>query len=131
MVFCVSRKGWGWDNFLAEADAGAGMKFPRWARGCVPHSCPKGIWLNTLGRVTNTSEGPWSGATAKAKQAGKMMRPARMGTSLGLQKGVERITKVMMIALLGVMALLVVRSVTLPGAAEGLEFYLHRAGSAR
>ena len=41
-----------------------------------------------------------------------------------LQKGVERITKVMMIALLGVMALLVVRSVTLPGAAEGLEFYL-------
>ena len=44
--------------------------------------------------------------------------------SLGLQKGVERITKVMMIALLGVMALLVVRSVTLPGAAEGLEFYL-------
>ncbi|WP_165170374.1 sodium-dependent transporter [Adlercreutzia sp. ZJ242] len=44
--------------------------------------------------------------------------------SLGLQKGVERITKVMMLALLGVMALLVVRSVTLPGAAEGLAFYL-------
>ena len=44
--------------------------------------------------------------------------------SLGLQKGVERITKVMMIALLGVMALLVVRSVTLPGADAGLEFYL-------
>ena len=30
VVFCVSRKGWGWDNFLAEADAGTGMKFPRW-----------------------------------------------------------------------------------------------------
>ncbi|WP_241156411.1 MULTISPECIES: sodium-dependent transporter [unclassified Adlercreutzia] len=44
--------------------------------------------------------------------------------SFGLQKGVERITKVMMLALLGVMALLVVRSVTLPGAAEGLAFYL-------
>ena len=44
--------------------------------------------------------------------------------SLGLLKGVERITKVMMIALLGVMALLVVRSVTLPGADAGLEFYL-------
>ena len=44
--------------------------------------------------------------------------------SLGLQKGVERITKVMMIALLGVMALLVVRAVTLPGADAGLEFYL-------
>ncbi|MDO4291163.1 MAG: sodium-dependent transporter [Eggerthellaceae bacterium] len=44
--------------------------------------------------------------------------------SLGLQKGVERITKVMMLALLGVMALLVVRSVTLPGAEAGLAFYL-------
>lgn len=44
--------------------------------------------------------------------------------SLGLQKGVERVTKVMMLALLAVMAMLVVRSVTLPGAAEGLAFYL-------
>ena len=44
--------------------------------------------------------------------------------SFGLQKGVERITKIMMICLLGVMGLLVIRSVTLPGAAEGLAFYL-------
>ena len=44
--------------------------------------------------------------------------------SFGLLKGVERVTKAMMVALLAVMALLVVRSVTLPGAAEGLEFYL-------
>ncbi len=44
--------------------------------------------------------------------------------SLGLQKGVERITKVMMCCLLAIMAVLVVRAVTLPGAAEGLAFYL-------
>ena len=44
--------------------------------------------------------------------------------SLGLQKGVERITKVMMIALFAVLAVLVVRAVTLPGAQEGLAFYL-------
>ncbi len=44
--------------------------------------------------------------------------------SLGLQKGVERITKVMMICLLGIMAVLVVRAVTLPGGLEGLKFYL-------
>ncbi len=44
--------------------------------------------------------------------------------SLGLQKGVERVTKVMMACLLVVMVVLAVRSVTLPGAAEGLEFYL-------
>ncbi|MDR1574705.1 MAG: sodium-dependent transporter [Treponema sp.] len=42
----------------------------------------------------------------------------------GVQKGVERITKIMMLALLGIMALLAIRSITLPGAAKGLEFYL-------
>lgn len=44
--------------------------------------------------------------------------------SLGLQKGVERVTKVMMVALLVLMAALAVRSVTLPGAQAGIEFYL-------
>lgn len=29
LVFCCSKKGWGWDNFLAEADAGNGLRFPR------------------------------------------------------------------------------------------------------
>ena len=44
--------------------------------------------------------------------------------SLGLQNGVEKITKVMMLCLLAVMIVLVIRFVTLPGAAAGLEFYL-------
>jgi len=44
--------------------------------------------------------------------------------SLGLQKGVERITKVMMTSLFAVMIILVIRAVSLPGAAEGLSFYL-------
>ena len=44
--------------------------------------------------------------------------------SLGLQKGVERITKVMMTCLLLLMIVMVVRAVTLPGAKEGLLFYL-------
>ena len=43
---------------------------------------------------------------------------------LGLQKGVERITKYMMILLLGLMIILAVRSVTLEGAGAGLSFYL-------
>ena len=29
LLFCCYKKGWGWDNFLAEADAGEGLKFPR------------------------------------------------------------------------------------------------------
>ena len=44
--------------------------------------------------------------------------------SLGLEKGVEKITKVMMIALLAIILLLAVRSVTLPGASKGLKYYL-------
>ncbi len=44
--------------------------------------------------------------------------------SFGLQNGVERVTKVMMIALLGLMIVLAVNSFTLSGAKEGLEFYL-------
>lgn len=28
LLFCVTKKGWGFKNFLAEADAGKGMKFP-------------------------------------------------------------------------------------------------------
>lgn len=44
--------------------------------------------------------------------------------SMGLQKGVERITKAMMSCLFIIMLVLCVRSVTLPGASEGLRFYL-------
>ena len=44
--------------------------------------------------------------------------------SLGLQGGVERITKLMMIGLLVLILVLVVHNCTLPGAAEGLTFYL-------
>lgn len=44
--------------------------------------------------------------------------------SLGLQKGVERITKVMMICLLALIVVLAVHSVRLEGAMEGVKFYL-------
>lgn len=44
--------------------------------------------------------------------------------AIGLQKGVERITKWMMVALLLLMIGLAVYSCTLPGVKEGLKFYL-------
>ena len=44
--------------------------------------------------------------------------------SIGVQKGVERITKVMMIALIVIMVILAVNSVFLDGGKEGLKFYL-------
>ena len=44
--------------------------------------------------------------------------------SFGLQKGLERITKVMMVGLLGLIAILAVHSLLLPGGMEGVRFYL-------
>lgn len=44
--------------------------------------------------------------------------------SLGLKNGVERITKVMMLCLLAIIAVLAVRSLTLPNASAGINFYL-------
>jgi len=44
--------------------------------------------------------------------------------SFNLQGGLERVTKVMMVALLLLMIVLAVNSATLSGAAEGLKFYL-------
>ncbi|MBR5260217.1 MAG: sodium-dependent transporter [Eggerthellaceae bacterium] len=44
--------------------------------------------------------------------------------AMGLQNGVERITKFMMLALLAIIVVLVIRALTLPGAMEGVKFYL-------
>lgn len=44
---------------------------------------------------------------------------------LGVRTGVERITKSMMTCLLGLMVLLAVNSILLPGSGEGLRYYLY------
>ena len=44
--------------------------------------------------------------------------------SFGLQKGLEKVTTIMMICLLALIVVLAMHSVLLPGAAEGVEFYL-------
>ena len=40
LFFCTSRYGWGWDNFLAEANAGVGLRFPKWVRTYVSYILP-------------------------------------------------------------------------------------------
>ncbi len=40
LLFCTSRYGWGWDNFIREADAGKGLKFPSWLRLYVTYVLP-------------------------------------------------------------------------------------------
>lgn len=40
LAFCTSRYGWGWKNFLREADTGRGIAFPRWIRFYVTYLLP-------------------------------------------------------------------------------------------
>ena len=40
LLFCVCKRGWGWDNFIREADAGTGVKFPKWARLYLKYVLP-------------------------------------------------------------------------------------------
>jgi NSS family neurotransmitter:Na+ symporter len=44
--------------------------------------------------------------------------------SFGLQRGLERVTKWMMLGLLGLIVVLAIHSLTLPGAGRGVSFYL-------
>ena len=32
LLFCTTRYGWGWENFIKEANTGRGIRFPKWAR---------------------------------------------------------------------------------------------------
>ena len=40
ILFCVSRYGWGWDNFVQEANAGKGLKIKKWMRGFMTYVLP-------------------------------------------------------------------------------------------
>ena len=40
LLFCTSRRGWGWRNFLAEADKGDGAKFPALLRPFLAYVLP-------------------------------------------------------------------------------------------
>ena len=40
LLFCVSKKGWGWKNFIAEVDAGKGLKFPQAVKPYLKYGLP-------------------------------------------------------------------------------------------
>ena len=40
VLFCTTRYGWGWDNFVAEANTGKGMKVAKWMRPYVTWVLP-------------------------------------------------------------------------------------------
>lgn len=87
-----------------------------------------------------TASGKFVGATSEQVQAAfpeMLSQPLVMGgwmvvvvivgfviNSFGLQSGLERVTKVMMIALLVIMVVLAINSIMTEGSSEGLKFYL-------
>lgn len=40
LLFCCKKNGWGWDNFIKEADSGQGPKFPAWLRPYLTYVLP-------------------------------------------------------------------------------------------
>ena len=40
VLFCTTKRGWGWDKFMAEADRGEGVTFPKWTRLWVKYGVP-------------------------------------------------------------------------------------------
>ncbi len=40
VLFCVRKNGWGFENFLKEANTGSGMKFPKWLRIYMQYILP-------------------------------------------------------------------------------------------
>lgn len=39
-LFCVTRYGWGWDNYIRETNEGEGLKFPLWAKNYMVYVIP-------------------------------------------------------------------------------------------
>lgn len=90
------------------------------------------VWYSVTGQLSGlspTQVGDFFGGmlSSAPKLVSWLALAITIGTMIciiGLQAGVERITKLMMAGLFVIMALLAIRSVTLPGATAGLEFYL-------
>ena len=40
VLFCTLRRGWGWDNFIKEANTGEGRDFPQWLRPYLKYVLP-------------------------------------------------------------------------------------------
>ena len=39
-LFCVTKKGWGWDNFVNEANTGKGLKIKKFMKGYMTYVLP-------------------------------------------------------------------------------------------
>ncbi len=54
LFFCVLKKGWGWNNFLKEANTGKGLKLPKWMRGYLTFVLPVIVAIVFIMGIVNT-----------------------------------------------------------------------------
>lgn len=48
VAFCLSNKGWGWNNFINEVNQGEGIKFPKGAHKILRYALPAGIGVSFI-----------------------------------------------------------------------------------
>ena len=53
-LFCTSRYGWGWKNFMDEANKGHGLKVTKWMRPYVTYVLPVIIGILVIAGIVNT-----------------------------------------------------------------------------
>ena len=51
VFFCTMKKGWGWKNFIEEADKGSGFRFPSWLRVYCSYILPIIILIVTINGI--------------------------------------------------------------------------------
>ena len=40
ILFCTTKKGWGWDNYITEANTGKGLRLRKFLRGYMTYVLP-------------------------------------------------------------------------------------------
>ena len=145
MELAVGRAGQGTATTAYKALEPAGSRWHLHGWICLLGCCVLMMYYTTVNGwmmiyfvkfLTGTFDGLADGASASIFN-GMLADPVQMGIatgltvligfalcSRGLQKGLERISKWMMLALLALIIILAINSMTLSGAGEGLSFYL-------
>ena len=57
LLFCVTRYGWGWDNYKKEVNTGDGLKVQDWMRGYLTYGLPSSS-CSSLCLACTTSSSP-------------------------------------------------------------------------
>lgn len=54
LFFCISKRGWGFDNYLKEANTGVGPKIPRWIKSYYKYVMPIIMLILLVQGIVNT-----------------------------------------------------------------------------